>query len=95
MQARASVCCLGMAVVFGDVVGEEGWLWWKLLFRVASTTPAPLPSCDHHRAHLDLLYTLRPREGAATHQGTFGMVGTESSYYSLRKATLRAPTRCM
>ena len=95
MQARVPICCLGLADVFGDVMGEEGWLWWRLLLGVASITPAPLPSCDHHRARLDLLYTLRPREGAATHQGTFGMVGAKSSYCSLPKATLRAATRCM
>jgi len=28
MQTRASVCCLGMANVFGIVVDEEGWWWW-------------------------------------------------------------------
>jgi len=78
MQTRASVCCLGMVDVFGNVVDEEGCWWWRLLFSAASTTPASLPSRDHYRA-LDLFYTLRLREGAATHLGAFGMVGTRSS----------------
>lgn len=79
MQTRASVCCLGMEDVFGNVVDEEGCWWWRLLFSAASTTPASLPSRDHYRARLDLFYTLRLREGAATHLGAFGMVGTRSS----------------
>lgn len=95
MQARASVCCLGMVDVFGDVVGDQGCLRWKLLFGAASTTPAPLPSRDHYRARLDLLYMLGAREGAATHQWAFGMVGARSSYSSLPKVTLSASTRCM
>jgi hypothetical protein len=79
MQARASVCCLGMADVSGDVVAEEGWWWWSCCLALQATTPASLPSRDHYRARLDLFYTLRLREGAATHLGAFGMVGTRSS----------------
>lgn len=84
-----------MAGVFGDVVGEEGWWWWKLVFGAARTTPAPQPSCDHHRARIVLLYTLQAREGAETHQRAFGMVEAKSSYWWLPKATLSASTRYM
>jgi len=92
MQTRASVCCLGMANVFGIVVDEEGWWWWARQSGAASTTPAPLPSHDHQGSRLGLLYTLRAREGATTHQGAFGMAGARSSYCSLPKATLSAST---
>ena len=94
-QARVSVRFLGMADLFGGVVGEEGWSWWKPLFGAASTTSASLPSRDHHRAIIYLVFTQRLREGAAIHRWAFGMVGATSSYCSLPKATLRASTRCM
>jgi len=69
------------------VVGAAVWRC-----RAASTTPAPLPSHDHQGSRLDLLYTLRAREGATTHQGAFGMTRARSSYCSLPKATLSAST---
>jgi hypothetical protein len=87
MHTRVSMCCLGMADVFGIVVGEEGWRRWKLTLQA---TPAPLLSHDHQGSRLDLLYTLRAREGTTTRQGAFGMLRARSSYCSLPKATLRA-----
>ena len=92
MHARTSMCCLRMADVLGIVVDEEGWLWTVVEAGAASTTPAPLPSHDHQGSRIDLLYTLRARGGATTHQGAFGMVGARSSYCSLSKATLSAFT---
>jgi hypothetical protein len=96
MQARASVCCWGVADVFCNVVGEEGWWRWKLLSGAgAHNIAATLPSFDHHCARIDLLYMRRSWEGAATHQVAFGMVGARSSYCSLPKATLSASIRRM